>query len=186
MKMSPRWSRACLTTVGLFGLGALTFGLFHLRLAPDRQAIPARAHGAVAGIVTEIGTVKPRGADTPEMAVGQWLDAIHNDDLTRLIELSAPLETQVLHTYGVSILKRYASALAGAQASVAQPNSTGLTSHRVDNLATVTNAQKTIHFNTVKRDGDWYIVPSRAFVDRAITGVQPPDGRALLLAASAG
>ena len=184
MKMSPRWSRACLTTVGLFGLGALTFGLFHLRLAPDRQAIPERPQWAAAGV--EAATVKPRGADTPEMAAAQWLDAVHHHDLTRLIELSAPLETQVLHTYGVSILKRYASALAGAQASVAQPNSTGLTSHRVDNLATVTNAQKTIHFNTVKRDGDWYIVPSRAFVDRAITGVQPPDGRALLLAASAG
>ena len=186
MKLLPGWSHIRATTLGIFCVGALTFGLFQLRLSPDRQATLERPQWAVAGGATESDAIKPRGADTPEMAVTQWLDAVHHHDLTRLIELSAPVETETLHTYGASILERYTAQLEGAKVTVAQPDSTSLTSHRVDNLATVTNAQKTIHFNTVKLDGDWYVVPSRAFVDQALNGEQKPNAAALLLAASAG
>ncbi len=130
--------------------------------------------------------IKPRGADTPEMAVQQWLLAAQSHDLRRLLELSAPDETYVLHSLGEAILSRYNAATSATLNAPTKVLALSLTSHRVDDRAAVTSADGTVKVAAVKRDGDWYVVPSRAFVNLAITKTDKPDAAALFLAASAG
>ena len=130
--------------------------------------------------------IKPRGADTPEIAVQQWLVAAHAHDLRRLLELSAPDETYVLHSFGEAILSRYNATPSATPNAPTNVLAMSLTSHRVDDRATVTSTDGTVKMTVVKRDGDWYVVPSRAFVNLAIAKTDKPDGAALFLAASAG